>query len=127
MIINEEGEPTNSVNAGSMDSHDASDGKKCKNDTKIMSRKGKKKKFKEYLEYLEDADEYYEPDTSNETIYDLEDEWYDLEFEDELILITHITNLEISADDYEIFDDGVAQFRNEKDIDAIERLMYHDK
>lgn len=107
-MLNEEGEPTNSVSAGSMDHHDASDGKRKKEKTKIVTRK--KKTFKEYVE-----DEY---DTAES------DGWYDLEFDDEILLRSHIINLEIPAEDYEIYNDGIAQFKYEKDIEAVEDLLY---
>jgi len=108
-MIKEDGEPTNSISAGSMDSHDASDGKRKKEKTKIARRK----KMTKYQEYKESLSE----DHSEEM------DWFEYEYDDLTILNKNVVNLNIPPTDYIIYpEQGYAEFRYYSDIEAIEKL-----
>jgi len=107
--IFEEGEPTNSVSAGSMDSHDPTDGKCKKEKTKIARRK-KMSKYQEYKQAMKE-------DHSEEL------DWFKYEYEDLTTLNKNVVNLNISPTDYIIYpEQGYAEFRYYSDIESIEKL-----
>ena len=109
--LNEEREPTNSVASGSTDHHSATDGK-CKDDPKILTRKGKKKKMSKYQEYKESLD-------YNST------GWFEMSYDNLTLLKKNIINLDISADDYRI-DDGIVSFKYEGDMYNVQDSLEAD-
>lgn len=113
MIINEEGEPTNSVSSGSTDHHEPTDGKRCKkDDPDVLTRKGKKKKMSKYQEYKESLD-------YNAT------GWYEMSYDNLTLLKKNIINLNIPPTEYRT-NNGIASFKNEGDMYNVQDLMDAD-
>lgn len=106
----EEGEPTNSISAGSMDSHEATDG--ASDD--LLTRKGKKKKKKKlskYQEYKESMD----VDCNSHG-------WFEMSIYEEEIIEESIEILNISSNDYKITDYKIS-FKHEEDMYNLQDLL----
>jgi len=112
----EDGEPTNSVSAGSMDSHEATDGKRKKEKTKIARRK-KMKKYKEYQESLKEDH--------------VDDGWVQYQYEDSTSMKKAVVNLNISPEDYVMYPvEKYIEFKKESDLEAVLKIIddpHHQK
>lgn len=116
MYINEEGEPTNSVSAGSMDSHEATDGKCKKKKTKIARRK-KMTKYKEYQESLQEDH--------------VNDGWVVYNYDEATAIKNAIVNLNIPPTDYVMYPlENYVEFKKDSDLEAVLKLIddpHHQK
>ena len=109
--IKEEGEPTNSISGGSMDSHEPTDGG---NDSEVLTRKGckkKKRKKSKYQEYKESM----EVDCNSMG-------WFEMDFTDFQELHENLIDLNISKNDYKL-ENRVVSFKHEEDMYNVQELM----
>lgn len=113
--INEDGEPTNSNSAGSMDSHSATDGKICQKDTEVLTRKGKKKKMSKYKQYKEET---MKPQGNNLGRVTPESGFeFSAEYETKDVAKMNLINLDISPEDYVIVPENkTVEFRFHADM-----------
>jgi len=116
MKLFEDGEPTNSVSAGSLDSHEATDGTCKKKKTKIARRK-KMKKFKEYQESLKEDH--------------VADGWIEYQYEDSTSMKKAVVNLNIPPTDYVMYPiDKRIEFKKASDLEAVLKIIddpHHQK
>jgi len=111
-LINEDGEPTNSISAGSLDSHEPTDGGNCPKDNKCKTKIARRKKMSKYQEYKESLIEDHS-----------ELGWYELDFENLDVVVKNIKNLDLPPTDYVIYPDKkYVEFKNYEDMEAVEKL-----